>query len=174
MRLLLFISLLSFTLSCSRPTESSAPPAQQQEARATDPPAVGRFVTMEDPIVKEYIVADVVPAPPGSVWRWTLRNPTFRFRMKQVENLRFHADFTVQPTALKATGPVTISWVINDHLLAKETHSAEGFKKIEKPVPAEWLRSDVENIVSAEIDKLYTTPEGDKFGFIISNIGFID
>ena len=174
MRLLLFISLLSFTLSCSRPTESSAPPAQQQEARAADPPAVGRFVTMEDPIVKEYIVADIVPAPVGSVWRWTLSNPTFRFRMKQIENLRFHADFTVQPTALKATGPVTIRWVINDHLLAKETHSAEGFKKIEKPVPAEWLKSDVENIVSAEIDKLYTTPDGDKFGFIISNIGFID
>ena len=174
MRLLLFIAVLSFTISCSRPTESSAPPAQQQEAHAADPPTLGRFVTMEDPIIKEYIVADIVPAPLGSVWRWTQRNPTFRFRMKQLENLRFHADFTVQPTALKATGPVTISWMINDHLLAKETYSAEGFKKMEKSVPTEWLRSDVENIVSAEIDKLYTTPEGDKFGFIISNLGFID
>ena len=174
MRLLLLIALLSFAISCSRPTESSAPPAQQQETRVADPPTLGRFVTMEDPIVKEYIVADVVPAPPTAVWRWTLRNPTFRFRMKQIENLRFHADFTVQPTALKSTGPVTITWVINDHLLAKETHSTEGFKKIEKAVPAEWLKSDVENIVSAEIDKLYTTPEGEKFGFIISNLGFID
>lgn len=170
-----FLSTTLLVLSgCSKSPESAAPPPQLQDAHAADPPTVGRYTKMDDPLVKEYIIADVLSAEPTAMWRWTGKNPTFRFKLRKLENLRFHADFTVNNTALKATGPVTITWFVNDHELAKETHTTEGFKKIEKPVPAEWLKANGENIVSATIDKLYNSPDGEKYGFIISNLGFID
>ncbi len=173
MRFVLLLTIILIT-ACSKAPESTSIPSQQQDVRAADPPAVGRYVNMEDPLIKEYIVSGVVPAHAEAQWRWTQANPTFRFKLKKLENMRFHADFTINPTALTATGPVTIIWLINGHELAKETHAKEGFKKLEKAVPAEWLKSDVDNIVSATIDKIYTSPEGEKYGFIISNLGFID
>ena len=61
MRFVLLLTIILIT-ACSKAPESTSVPSQQQDIRAADPPAVGRYVNMEDPLIKEYIVSGVVPA----------------------------------------------------------------------------------------------------------------
>ena len=62
---------------------------------------------------------------------------------------------------------------VNGRTLDKIQYSTPGEKHFEKPIPADWLVTDVESTISINIDKLYIAPQdGEKFGFILSRIGF--
>lgn len=132
------------------------------------------LVEMSGPEAAWHIVKDINPGAPGDQWRWTGRQPTVKILAVTTENLKLIVDFTLWPVAFQQTGPVELSFQVNDRLLDKIQYTSPGEKHFEKPIPAGWLTTDVESTVSVSVDKLYTAPQdGAKFGFILSRIGFL-
>jgi hypothetical protein len=146
----------------------------QREFIARDVFGAVRFaIAMTDPNVNEHIVADIASAWEGNGWRWTGARPVLRFTLPKIEKLTFFARFTVAGATFVQTGPVTLSFFINDRLLGKVRYAAEGDQRYEKPVPSEWLRLDEPNQVVIEIDPPYVSP-GDqtKLGVNLYELGF--
>lgn len=131
------------------------------------------LVEMSDAGASWHIVKDIDPAGPGDQWRWTKQNPTVKILAVTTENLKLTVDFALWDVAFRQTGPVELTFQVNGRMLDKVRYTTPGAKHFEKPIPPEWLGSDVESMVSVGIDKLYTAPQdGAKFGFILSRIGF--
>lgn len=131
------------------------------------------MVNMNDADAPSHIVSDVSPTLEGDTWRWTKQRPTLQVLLAKTGGLKFVTDFTVLEATLKQTGPVTISFYIGDKLLEKVRYDTPGFKHFEKPVEPGWLQTANDTTYSAQIDKLYVSPEdGAKLGFILTRMGF--
>ena len=150
-------------------------PAQRPAVAGEDPPSFGSYVHMNDRMLADYLVSGVTDGAPTDSWRWTNKKPTFRFKLTKVTGMRFEANYTISNATLTTTGPVVITWTVNGHVLGSVSESKDGYRKFSKPVPAEWLVPNGENLVSGEVDKVWVSPDdGAKLGFIISDLGFID
>jgi hypothetical protein len=170
----LSILLLAFLCSCERFPQSYSPPEQRHPVEGSNPDAASMLVEMSDPDTTWHILKDIEPGAPGDQWCWTGRQPSVKILAATTQNLKLIVDFTLWPVAFQQTGPVVLSFMVNDRLLDKIRYTAPGEKHFEKLVPPDWLTTDVESIVSVSIDKLYTAPtDGIKFGFILSRIGFL-
>ena len=131
------------------------------------------LLEMSGPGVSWHIVKDIDPAGPGILWRWTRQNPTVKILAATTQGLKLAIDFTLWDVAFRQTGPVELTFVVNGHTLDKIRYRTPGEKHFEKPIPADWLVTDVESKISISIDRLYIAPQdGAKFGFILSRIGF--
>lgn len=171
-RLLLF-SLLIPLAACVTIPDSYAPPIQRKPLDLIEPSAAKAFLRMGDASASNHIVGDINESIECGSWRWTKRKPTMRFQLKRVANQKFKADLSIADQTFKETGPVTITFTINDRELARETYTKAGRHPFEKAVPAEWLHAVGDNIVSLEIDKLWTAPaDGVELGFILASAGF--
>jgi hypothetical protein len=167
--------LLCALVGCNRTPQLQPLPPQRVSVSAVRPDSIGSFVAMNHPRAELYFVSDVSKSLEGNVWRWAGKKPTLRFRVPSTEHLSFTADLTVPELTFRDTGAVTIAFVVNGHALDTVRYETPGEKHFEKAVPAEWLRTDAENIVSAEIDKLWTSKaNGVTYGFILIRAGFID
>jgi hypothetical protein len=130
-----------------------------------------RVVDMSDPDVDAHIVRDIGP-PADPRWRWTQSHPTLRIRVEGVEPLLYSIDFTLAESTFPNTGPVTLTFLVNDHVLDRVRYSESGHHYFEKPVPREWIPPDQVAIVAAEIDKLWRSPnDGATYGFILTRMG---
>lgn len=175
MKIALMLSLFALVVGCNRTPQLQPLPPQRVSANTLQQNSVGSFVAMNHPRAELYFVSDVIGALESNVWRWTGKKPTLRFRLPATEHLSFTADFTVPELTFRDTGAVTISFVVNGHALDAVRYDTPGEKHFQKPVPAEWLHSDAENIVSAEIDKLWVSKDDHAtYGFILIRAGFID
>ena len=56
----------------------------------------------------------------GGDWRWTRAEPELRFVLDSIDNRKLLFDFNINETTFKDTGPVTISFFVNKHLLGRE------------------------------------------------------
>jgi hypothetical protein len=117
------------------------------------------------------IVRDVSYDPSQS-WSWTGRRPTVRLPAGSNQNLRYVIDFTLPQATFKDTGPVTLSFYVNDRLLDRVRYTESGAKHFETPVPPDFVAEDKEATVAAEIDKVWFAKEdGQRLGFILTSIG---
>jgi len=131
------------------------------------------MVEMNDPDASQHIVKDIYE-PFGSTWRWTAKRPTIKVLVYATDNVRLSTDFAIWNEGMQQTGPLELSFFVNDHLLGKQKYATPGYKHFEKAVPAEWLSADTESTVSVDVDKLYVSPQdGKQFGFILTRIGFL-
>jgi len=168
------VLLLALLCACERYPDSYPPPEQRHPVEAS-PAQYSMVVGMSDADVDSHLIKDIYPPQPGVPWRWTGLQPTVRILAVRTENLKLLADFSLWPTAFKQTGPLVFTFEVNGHALDKVRYTSPGDKRFQKPIPPDWLMTDVESIVSIHIDKLYTAPDdGKKFGFILSRIGFVD
>lgn len=151
--------------------ETYAPPVQRQPFENFRPYRSTRIVNMSDGDATVRIVRDVDAGLAGS-WRWAGQHPTIRVPGGPVENLLYVIDFTLPEVTIKDTGPVTLSFYVNDRLLDRVRYSSPGVQHFEKRVPDGWTQEDQEATVGAEIDKMWTSPEdGKHLGFILTSIG---
>jgi hypothetical protein len=164
--------ILSLALcACQSMPETYAPPVQRQPFENFRPYRSSRIVNMSDGDATVRIVRDVDAGLAGS-WRWTGQHPTIRVPGGPAEDLLYVIDFTLPEVTFKDTGPVTLSFYVNDRLLDRVRYSSPGVQHFEKPVPAGWVQEDQEATVGAEIDKIWTSPEdGQRLGFILTSIG---
>ena len=126
---------------------------------------------MTDGDADSHFIKDISNAVNGN-WRWTGQRPTVHVLVRSTENLHYVIDFTIPGVTFEQTGPVTVSFYVNDHLVESARYTSFGSQHFEKPVPAEWLKKDEENTLAAEIDKVYVSKEdGARLGMILTSIG---
>lgn len=157
--------------ACQNMPEPYAPPVQRQPFENFRPYRVDRIIEMSDGDAPAHFVRDISNTGGGS-WRWVGQRPTVRFTLHSVEHLHYLIDFTIPGVTFDQTGPVTLSFFVNDHLLDKVHYTTQGVKHFEKAVPDGWVEADKEATVAAEIDKMYVAKEdGSRLGFILTSIG---
>jgi hypothetical protein len=173
MRAVYFVTLALGLAGCQTMPESFAPPIQRRPLEEFRPYRATRVVNMIDSDAPSHFVTDITPALAGN-WRWALKRPTVWLRPRSNQNVRYSIDFTLPGITFKDTGPVTMSFYVGDHLLEKIRYVEPGQKKYEKPVPPEWIVPGEPVNISAEIDKMWTSPtDGATFGFILTSIGLL-
>jgi hypothetical protein len=126
---------------------------------------------MSDPDAELYLVRDIPGAVEGA-WRWTGKRPTIKLRPKTKEQLKYTIDFAIPEVTFKETGPVTLTFFVNDHVVDSVRYTEQGNKHFEKPVPADWIPTDQDVQVGAEIDKVWIAPQDKaQLGFLLIRIG---
>jgi hypothetical protein len=92
--------------------------------------------------------------------------------MRSAENLRYTIDFTLTELTLRSTGPLTVSFLVNDRVLDRARYDHDGAQHFEKPIPAGWVTAGQDITVGADVDKTWISPDGGpKLGIILTRIG---
>ena len=159
--------------ACQNLPPPYAPPPQRTSFGSFRPYRISRIVDMHADNAMQQVVSDIL-APSGG-WSWTGKRPAVKIVPRGNHNVTFVADFTVPEATFKTTGPVTITFHVNGHTIETVPIPAPGAHKVSKDVPPDWVLPGKENIVGAEIDKLWVSPQdGAKLGFILSQIGLTE
>lgn len=124
---------------------------------------------MDDADAEDHFVRDIAPHL-DATWRWGAKHPLLRVRPMTVENLHYVMELALPEGTFRSTGPVNISFFVNDHLLDRVRYDTSGTHTFEKAVPAGWLRAGEDAMLGAEIDKVYMDGRL-PLGFIIVSMG---
>jgi hypothetical protein len=172
-RLFLFALFLS-GVGCGDVTISYAPPAQRPVLTGEDPePGLGRLVRMSDRNAALYLVRGFRPADPGTPDRWADQHSQMRFFLLSVDRLKFAMEFALPEATFKTTGPVTLSFAINGHLLDSVRFDHPGQLEFTRAVPADSLRANQQNVVSIDADKVWISEDGARLSFVLGSAGFV-
>ena len=133
---------------------------------------------MADADAESHFIQDIDQALQGNAWRWTGKRPSIwvhinRVHINATHQLVYSIDFVIAGATFQQTGPVTLSFLVNDHLLDRVRYASPGPQRLERPVPADWLQADQDATVTAEIDKVWTPPQagGAPLGIILVALG---
>lgn len=127
---------------------------------------------MSDPSADAYIVSGVLPGVQNGAWRWAAQAANLRLHLQETQNWKLVVDLSVADATLKETGPVSISFLVNGREIGRESWEKDGRRRVEKPVPADWLVAG-DNSVVIEADKVWVSPQdGNRLGFILTSAGF--
>lgn len=133
-----------------------------------------RVVDMSQPGASSHTVRDIL-GESSAPWRWTLQRPAVKVKVGFSTELNYVIDFALPNATFKDTGPVTIAFTVNDHVLDRVHYSKPGMKHFEKSVPPEWIELHKDAIAGAEIDKVWISKEdGARLGFILYRIGLLE
>src|SRR5450759_4658990 len=127
--------------------ESYPPPEQRAPLAIPQPPAGSMMVNMNDLDAPAHFVKDISEKLEGATWRWTQKRPTLKILLVKTRGLKFFTDFTIWEGTMKQTGPVTISFFVDDKLLDKVRYDTPGYKHFEKPVDPVWLQTATETLL---------------------------
>jgi hypothetical protein len=166
----LSIMLASFSMAaCDRTPWFPVP--HQRASLEGFPSRPARVIEMDDPDADHWFARDIMPRA-NVPWRWTGQRPAVKVRVRTDRSLTYIVDFTLPQITFQDTGPVTIAFTVNDHVLDRVRYTESGFKHFEKVVPADWVPIDEEAIVGAEIDKMWIARDGGKaYGLILTRMG---
>lgn len=156
---------------CGNLPEPYAPPAQRPFFEA--PAEAVRILNMADADAERHFVQDISAELAANTWRWTGKRPTIRLHPNTNRKLMYSIDFAIAGSTFEQTGPVTLSFFVNDRLLDRVHYAKPGRQRFQKPVPSEWVKPDENATLAAEIDKLWTPPPpgGTPLGFILVSLG---
>lgn len=156
--------------ACQSVPEPYAPPVQrlplEEYGRRFTP-----VVNMASADARLHFIRDISDKVEGS-WRWTQQRPTAMVTVASNENLKYTIDFTVPEVTFKDTGPVTLSFYVDEHLVDRVRYTRPGRVQFERRIPREWVTPGKDTAVAAEIDKMWASKEDDvRLGFILTRIG---
>jgi hypothetical protein len=159
---------------CGREPVYYALPPQHSPLAGEAPADFGEYVRMSDKRPEAYFVKHILKSE-GTDWRWTLEEPELRFALRSTANRRFRMQWRLHPLTFKETGPVTLEFYVNGHLLHREQYKEPGMYFSEKPVPAEWLRAGESTLVRIKVLNPWQTSEpGVLYGFVLHEAGFVE
>ena len=171
---LLFVGILLLASSCNRYPESYPPPQQFEPPAAEFSESLAAFIEMSDPSASSHLVSDI-HALEADQWRWTGQRPALRFQRSNTDQQKLSLDLVVVEAAIQQTGPIAVTFLVNDHVLEEVRYDTPGQKRFEKPVPPEWLSPEGTTSVSAAIDKVWRAPNDERtLGVILLRAGFLD
>ena len=157
--------------TCGNLPEPYAPPAQRPFFES--PTEAVRVLNMADADAERHFIQDIDAALQGNTWRWTGKRPTIRLHPNSNQKLVYSMDFAIAESTFQKTGPVALTLFVNDHVLDRMRYASPGRRRVEKPVPAEWLKANEDATLAAEIDKVWTPAQtGAPLGFILVALGF--
>ncbi len=158
---------------CSRGPDIYMPPIDRRPIEGVVP-ELGEFAEMGSPEAGKHVVRDILDAAPGQTARWTNQRPTLRFHLSRIAARHLRFEFALAEATMKDTGPVTITFKVNDHVLDTVRYQDHGQKVFEKVVPETWLREAQQVIVAAEIDKVWVSKtDGTRLGVLLTRAGFV-
>jgi hypothetical protein len=168
----ILVAVALLQCACQNMPETYAPPIQRQPLEEFRPYHATRIVKMSDPDAELYIAKDIPGGAAEGSWRWTGRRPTIKLRPKSNEGLKYVIDFAIPEVTLKETGPVTLTFFVNDHVVGSMRCEKDGNQHFEKAVPAEWVPTGQDALVGAEIDKVWIAPaDKAQLGFLLISLG---
>ena len=158
--------------ACVRTPDSYPAPEQHAPPNKSDGGAAD-FLTFDTPAVATSVVKDVFVDEPGP-WRWTAADPEVRFALSSNGERTLLVDFAINDRTFRDTGPVTVSFYVNDHLASEERYTTYGDKSYEKRIPAAWLNGRSETRVRLHVDKVWPSPGGRALGILLKRVGFTE
>jgi hypothetical protein len=169
-RLLIAIGAMILS-SCQNMPEPYAPPVQRQPFEDARPHRMSRIVNMADSDAPPHFVQDIAPGEPAP-WKWTNQKPIVKVVPRTNLHLRYTIDFSLPEVTFKVTGPVTMTFLVNEHVLETVRYTAPGEYHYEKEIPPEWVEPLKDTFLAASIDKVWVAPtDGARLGFILTRIG---
>jgi hypothetical protein len=141
----------------------------------TGKPAGGEMLVVGHPDQDAFFVADVLRGDPRADAYWTGPAPELKFLVSP--NSRLSYDFTMRfylpGQIFEKTGPVTIRFFVNDHLLDRMRYDSPEQHTYLKPVPSEWISRADYTTVRIEVENPYIAPgDGARLGFLLQSAGF--
>ena len=161
------------TAACRNTPQPFAPPVQRPLFADFRPYRIRAVIDMADEDAKSHFVEGItsVAAP---TWRWTAKRPTVRVRTRSAEHLRYTIDFEIAESAFAVTGPLTITFLVNNRVLDRVRYDRPGGQHFEKLLPEGWVTANQDVTVGAEIDKLWVSPvDGAMLGIVLLRMGLL-
>jgi hypothetical protein len=163
--------LMLLLSGCRGEIPSYSIPPQRTEFPQFRPYRASHVINMADADSNSHFVQDI-EGMPGEERRWTGKRPIVKVTLTDSAGLRYKIDFVIADVTLKDTGPVTMTFFVNDHVVDKVRYSDPGEQHFEKPVPAEWVEVGKDTLAGVEIDKVWVSPQdGKKLGFLLTRLG---
>lgn len=170
MRIVGILVMAALLGACTAP-EYPVPP-QKIMPSGPEPRLSKSMLQMGDEDADTYILNDVGPADPGSEWRWTGPNPRFKLWLEAIENWEFYIQFRVVPVVLEQTGPVTLTILIGDTILATPRFTEAKEYEYTHRVPPGLLAVDQPVVIGIDIDPVYIAKrDKQKLGILLRSIG---
>jgi hypothetical protein len=157
--------------ACVRTPDSYPLPQQHNPFLAGGVPA-SEFLTMDHPDLRKAVVKDVLVDEQGP-WRWTGPDPELRFSLSSLRDRTLVVEFVINDRTFRDTGPVTVSFYVNDHLAGQERYTSDGDKSFEKAIPTEWLQGRQETRVHLHVHNVWPTAGG-SLGVLLKRMGFAE
>jgi hypothetical protein len=166
--------LLLLLAACVKIDDTYAPPIQRRPVSGPDTSRLKHFIAMNDPAAEDHFLRDVGPLE-GESWRWTRQNPTLRFVLPSTRGLKLLVEFGIHDDTLRSTGPLTITYLVNGHVLDRVRYEKSGGQSFQKAVPSEWLGDGEDVVVKVALDKVYVAPaDGAQLGVTLARAGFVE
>jgi len=163
---------LALMAGCVPVPDSYPVPEQRPAVDGPEPEAAGSMVRFADPRSMDQIVSGFLRAAPDQMWRWASENPTVQVRVEDTKNLRLRANFAFPEQSHSPLLPITVRYLVNGQLLETVIYRKAGQLEYQKPVPAEWLRTDQPNLIRMEISPIYIAKEdGARLSVVLTEIG---
>lgn len=158
--------------SCT-PSIEYPPPAQKELAAGEERAGpANRLLRMSDPQLQQRIVADIGGGDSSSSWRWTNQHPRLKMSV-EAEPWLFHAGFTVPGVLLQRVGTVTLTFLVNGHVLGSRSYSKDGHYEFTEPISPEILQRADPVVFGFDVDPVYIAEgDGAKLGVLLETIGF--
>jgi len=139
----------------------------------TGKPDGGEMLVVGRPDQDPYFVRDVIKGAPDANDYWTREAPELKFLLKPNIDYIYVLRFYLPGQTFEKTGPVTITYFINDHLLESARYDSPEQHEYRKPVPSEWLHPGEFTVVKMVVSIPYIDPkDGTKYGFLLQSAGF--
>lgn len=158
-------------VACGGTNETFAPPPQRAPVQGIKlSPRI--LLDMGNAASSPKIVKDIDAGPPVTGWRWAGQDPTVRVRPLVSGNFRYHIEFAIAGQTFRDTGPVTVTFVVNDHVIGHMRCDLPGTRIFDAPVPAGLVHAMADNTVAAHVDKVWVSKlDNARLGMIVVRMG---
>lgn len=160
-------------VSCGGPPDVYAPaiPRKPIDVYGTD--AMSAFVRMNSADAPVSIVHDIAPAVQAGAWRWASQHAELRFFLPSASGWNAKVEYSVARAVLEETGPLTMTFFVNNAKIDSVRHESDGRFVWQKPVPESILVAGGMNYLRIETDKSGHDAGGHPISFILTAAGFV-
>jgi len=166
--------LLLLSTACVNTPDIYAPPTQRKPFVLEAPGPLKHFIAMDDPAAPAHLMMDVNERVEAGGGRWTGKRPVLRFRVPTRKHLKLVMDFSFHEVVLKNTGPITVRFAVNNHVLDTVRYEKDGGHHFEKAIDPSWIHPNGDVLVALELNRIFVAPDGARFGLMLQRAGLLD
>ena len=135
-----------------------------------DPPIVRPLLKLSDPDADGFILDGLTRSAPGEPSRWIVQHARFRLWPEKNVLYTFALHLQVAEQIRKAVGPQTITITLNSHVLDTPRFDHDQQYEYRHSVAPNLITRPV--VVGVDVNPVWTTPDGNKLGVLVTSIGF--